>query len=148
MDLSELIGPVEYAKAKPAHLRRAILWGGDDLLAEVVGSLFDSTAWDVTRSSNNGEVEDLICAAKRIHPEVIVLCQDKADADPALPLRLIHEELCTKVITLGMDSNLVQVYCKQNIMLEGSSDLVSVIESGRSPGCILGKEVRTTTQIP
>ncbi|MGE5377791.1 MAG: hypothetical protein ACM3XO_22250 [Bacteroidota bacterium] len=145
MNLTSLIGPIANIDPQPVQSRKAILWGRDDLLAQVIGSFLKNTEWDVIRISSDGDVENLIREMKRVKPEVVILCRYKTD-DSALALRLIEEQTCLKVITLGPDSNHTQVYSKQNIILGGSADLLSIIEKGNFSDYTPGKEAQPTEQ--
>lgn len=139
MNLTKLIGPIASTDPEPVQPRKAILWGRDDLLAQVIGSFLKDTEWDVIRVSSDGDFETLIREVKRVQPEAVILCRYKPE-DSALALRLIEEQTCLKVIILGPDSNQTQVYSKQNIILRGSADLLSIIESEKLSDCTPGKE--------
>ena len=142
MCLTDPIGPIVNTEVKSLSSRRAVLWGRDDLLVQAVGSFLKNMEWDVIQVSNDGDVEKLICEVKRVNPQVVILSQDRA-SDSALPLRMIDEQPCLKVVTLGLDSNLVQVYSKQNVILQKPSDLLSLIETEHLSTCISGKEDRS-----
>ena len=139
MNLPDLIGPLVNAEPELSQKRRAILWCRDDLLSLAVGSFLKSTDWDVIRVSNDGNAENLIREIKCVHPEVIILCRYEAD-NSTLALRLIDGQCCLKVITIGLDSNQMQVYSKQSLLLQKASDLLSVIEKENFSGRILEKE--------
>ncbi|HKI52794.1 MAG TPA: hypothetical protein VJ987_01620, partial [Anaerolineales bacterium] len=79
----------------------------------------------------------------RIKPEVVILCEDKIDEKSALPSLLINEQHCLRVVTVGLESNLMQVYSKHNVVLQGASELLSIVESGNFPTCTSGKEVES-----
>ena len=122
--------------------RKIILWGRDDLLSQAVDLFLQTTqTWDVIRLSSDSGVEKLIEETQRINPEVVVLCGEKVDEYSSLPLRLINEQGCLRVVTVGLESNLMQVYSKQNVMLQGVSELLSIFESGNFPICTSGEEV-------
>jgi len=142
MKLSDRIGPIEKTKPELTRSRLAILWGRDDLLVQAVGSFLEKVAWDVIRISNDENVESFIRKIKQLRPEVIILCQERAD-DAALPWRLIEENLCLKVLTVGMDSNLMHVYSKQDVLLQGASDLLSIIDPVQFANHANGREVRS-----
>ena len=133
MNLPDLIGPLVNTDPEPSQVRRAILWCRDDLLSLAIGSFMKSTEWDVIRVSNDGDAENLIRQSRCVHPQVIILCRYDTD-NSALALRLIDGQCCLKVITVGLESNQMQVYSKQCILLQGASDLLSVIEKENFPG--------------
>lgn len=146
MNLPDLIGPVEKAQPETAS-RRAIVWGQDNLLVQAVSSFLKGTVWEVFSIANDGNIEMLIQEIKNLDPEVVFLCSYRVEEeDSILPLRLIEQHPSLKIITLGLDSNLMQVYSKQKIILQGAADLLSILENG-NPNCTQEqKEVRAEKQ--
>jgi hypothetical protein len=139
MDLPDLIGPILNTEPEAVSARRAIVWGRNDLLVQAVGSFLMGRNWEITHVSGCQEVDVLLLETKRIHPEVVILCWEEP-GESALAFRLIDEQACLKVITLGLDSNLMQVYSKQNVVLQEASDLLTILEQGNFSDCIPGKE--------
>lgn len=140
MNLADLIKP---EKPNPEYVpaRKAILWGGDDLFSQAVGLFLETrTIWDVVQISSKSRVSVLVETARRIRPEMIILCSDDKSGETTLPMRLIEEIPCLKVITIGLESNLIQVYSRQQVMIEGVSDLLSILETGNFSNYALGKE--------
>jgi hypothetical protein len=146
MNLTDLIGPVENTDPELTVSHKAILWGQDDLLVQAVDSFLKEMAWEVTHISNNESIESLIHETKRIGAGVVILCQYKSDDDAALPWRLINEQLCLKVVTIGMDTNLLHVYSRQDVILKGTADLLSILGARQLPGCTCEKEVESTKE--
>lgn len=141
MDLNKLIQP-EKPDMKRVLTRKAILWGRDDLLSKAVSLFLEkSTTWNVVRMFNVSNIEKLIRKIEVVKPDVVILCQAQENSDGALPLRLINERFCPKVVTVNMENNLVQVYSKQDVIIQGAPDLMSVIEAGIIFDCSPIKEV-------
>jgi len=133
---------------KSTSPRNIILWGRDDLLSQAVDLFLQtSQSWDVIRLSSDIGEERLIQETRRINPDVVVLCRDRVDEDSSLPLRLIDEQVCLRVVTVGLESNLMQVYSKHNVILQGASELLSIVESGNYPNNTFAKEVESIKQI-
>lgn len=142
MSLVDMVKPIENTDLEPVHIRKAVLWGEDDLLSQAIGLFLESNmTWEVIRVSRNGSVGDLMREVKRIKPEVVILREDRVGENSTLPLQLLNEELCTKVISVGLESNLMQVYSRQNVILQGVTDLLSIVETGNYSNCIPEKEV-------
>ena len=136
-----MVESIENTVVEPAHIRKAILLGEDDLLSEAIGLFLESnTTWEVIRVSRSGGAGDLIEEIKQIKPEVVILREDKVGENSTLPLQLLYEQLCTKVVLLGLESNLAQVYSKQNVILQGVTDLLSIVETGNYSNYTPGKE--------
>jgi len=148
MELTHMADPILKLNAEPAHTRKAILWGQVDVLAQAVSQfLAASMNWDVIRVPTEEGIENLIREIRRMRPNVVILCQERAVDDVSLPIRLIQEQLCPRVVTVELESNLIQVYSKQNLIVQGASDLLSIVESGIFSDCIPEKEVKQTRQI-
>ena len=129
----EPMGAVDMESTSP---RKIILWGSDDLLSQAVDLFLQtSQSLNVIRLSSEIGVEKLMRETQRINPDVVVLCRDKVDDDSSLPLRLINEQACLRVVTVGLESNLMQVYSKHNVILQGASELLSIVDSGNLPTC-------------
>lgn len=146
MNLTDLIGPIESANPEPSRTCKVVLWGQAHLLARAVGSFLEKTAWEVVQIPNTGYVETLIEGIRQNHPDVVILCHEKANEDSVLALRLIDKDLCPRVVTISMDSNITHVYNKQNVLLHGASDLLSIIEPDIAPNFTSEKEVQTKHQ--
>ena len=129
----EPMGTVDMESTSP---RKIILWGSDDLLSQAVDLFLQtSQSLNVIRLSSEIGEEKLVQETQRINPDVVVLCRDKVDDDSSLPLRLINEQACLRVVTVGLESNLMQVYSKHNVILQGASELLSIVDSGNLPSC-------------
>jgi hypothetical protein len=139
MDLPDLIGPILNTEPEIVSARQTIIWGRNDLLVQAVSSFLKSRNWNINQVSSGPDAEVLLLEAKRIHPDAVILCRDEAD-ESALAFRLIDEQVCQRVITLGLDSNVMQVYSKQYVILQGASDLLSILGGGDFSDCIPGKE--------
>lgn len=144
MNLPNMIGPIEDANPVLLGSHVAILWGLNDLLAQALSSFLQQMEWSIFRIQDDGDIENFFREMMRLHPEVVFLRQDKAD-NSFLPWRLIDEKLCLKVITVCTESNVMQVYSKQDVLLQGASDLFSVIDQRHVSNDSTEKEVGLTT---
>ena len=141
MSLIDMIETIENIDIEPTHIRKAVLWGENDVLSQAICHiLMANMTWEVIRVSRSGVAGDLIEELKRINPEVVIIRNDKVGENSTLPLQLLHEQLCTKVVSLGLESNLAQVYSKQNVILQGVTDLLSIVETGNYSNYTPGKE--------
>ena len=142
MSLIDMVKPVENTEIEPIHIRKAVLWGEDDLLSQAIGLFLESNmTWEVIRVSRTENTSDLIEEVKRIDPEVVILRENKVGESSTLPLMLLNEQCCLKVLTVGLESNLMQVYSKQKVHLQGVADLLSIVETGNYSSCTPEKEV-------
>ena len=143
-----VINMVELTEKMPigtTKSRKAILWGRVDVLVQAVGQFLKANmTWDVTRVSTESGIEGLLKEIRLAHPNVVILCQERTDDDSSLPIRLIQEQLCSRVVTIELISNQIQVYSKQIGIVQGKSDLLSIIERGVFPDCTHEEEVEST----
>lgn len=130
--VNELLDPVE--NSNPINLQKAILWGHESLLADSVEFFLKTgAAWDVVKIASDLGVEYLIQQVKRLKPAVVILCQEKDVSDAALLMQLDQVQLCSKVVTVSMESNLIQVYSKHKVIMRDVADLLSVVETSYLP---------------
>jgi len=108
-------------------LQKIIVWGQDNLLVRAIDQILATRlTWDVTRMVNT-DIESLFQAVNSIKPEVVVLCQVDMD-DFSLAFQMIHHQPELRVITVGLENNEVNMFSRQNFILRGGSDFISVIE--------------------
>ena len=111
------------------NTRKAIVWGRDDLLARVVNHVLGAgKALDIVEVSNIEPEEKLFREVQRVKPDVVILCQEKIEDNPTLPLKLIWNRQNIRVISIDMVGNFIQVYSKYNVVLQSASDLLTVVE--------------------
>ena len=107
-----------------------VLWGQDDLLSSTV-ELFLTTekGWNVVNIPIEQNVDALMKAVDKVHPDVVIIQQGDCPASSSFPTSLLKDHPKLKVITLNPNDNLMEVYSKQNILVQSASDLVSVVEA-------------------
>jgi hypothetical protein len=140
MNLSELLNPVENLHS--TQTRKAILWGPESLLTDSVEHFLKTgAAWDVVKISSESGIDYLIQQVRSIKPATIILCQETDNGDKDVLMQLDQAQLCLKVVTVSMESNLIQVYSKHNVIMRDVSDLLSVVETRYLPNHTI-KEVQ------
>lgn len=140
MNLGELIDPVE--NLNPSLTRKAILWGPESLLADSVEYFLKTGAdWDVVKISSESGIDHLIQQVRSIKPATIILCQETDTSDKDVLMHLDQAQFCLKVVTVSMESNVLQVYSKHKVIMRDVSDLLSVVETEYLPNHTI-KEVQ------
>ena len=140
--------PIPTTNIEPVHSQKAILWGQVDVLAQAVSAFLQkSIIWDVIQIQGDEGIEKLIEVTKQVNPDVVILCQEKMGDHASLPIQLIQEQLCLKVVIVGLESNLMQVYSKHNIIFKGDSDFLSIVGTGIFSNCTSGKEVEIRKRV-
>jgi len=126
MDLTELLEPIE--NSDPPNLQKAVLWGPESLLMDSVEIFLKAkTAWGVIKIPSDCGLDHLLQQAKTLKPKVVILCQEKEECDLNLLLELSQIRSCSKVVVVSLESNLMQVYGRHNIIMRDISDLLSVV---------------------
>ena len=107
-----------------------VLWGQDDLLSSTV-ELFLTTkkGWNVVNIPIEQNIDALMKAVDKVHPDVVIIQQGDCPANSSFPTSLLKDHPKLKVITLNPNDNFMEVYSKQNILVQSASDLVSVVEA-------------------
>jgi hypothetical protein len=132
MNLNELLGPIE--NSTPTHLHRAILWGSESLLVDSVEFFLKTgSVWDVVKISSECGVDYLIQRVQTLKPAVVILCQDKNANDVSLLMQLAQTEFFLKVVVISLESNLIQVYGRRDVIMRDISDLLSVVDTEYFP---------------
>lgn len=127
MDLTELLDPIE--DSTPTHVHKAVLWGPESLLVDSVEFFLTTGAdWEVIKLSSECGVNHLLQRVEAVKPAVVILCQEKDASDKTLLMQLNQIEVCSKVVTVSLESNLIQVYSKHNLIMHDVSDLLSVVD--------------------
>jgi hypothetical protein len=116
--------------AYPSSSQTVILWGPENLLAGAVEFFLKTKVdWEVIRISFDRGVDYLVQQVHDTKPDVVILCQETDSGDPALLAQLDQIQFCLKVVTVSMESNRIQVYSKQTVMMRDVSDLLAVVET-------------------
>ena len=132
MNFMELVGPIE--DLTPAHTQKAVLWGGANVLLDAVEFFLRADiGWDVVKITTDLGNEYLLQRVETLRPAVVILCQEKDISDIDLLARLAQLQFCSKVVVVNLESNVVQVYRKQNFTMRTVSDLISIVETEYLP---------------
>ena len=111
------------------NTKKVILWGRKDLLGRSMEIfLSNCEAWEVIRLNSEQKGNDLLEAIEQEKPDVVLLYQNCNDNNGTLPLQLIQCYPGLKVISLHLESNMIEVYNKQTHWINAISDLLGVVE--------------------
>jgi len=142
MNFNELLGPIE--NSTPPHLQRAVLWGPEILLMDSVELFLKAAAWEVIKLSSECGVDHLIQRVNAVKPRVVILCQERDSNDFTLLMQLAQIQVCSKVVVVSQESNLVQVYGREKLIMNDVSDLLSVVDHEYFPNKQPNKEAQDT----
>jgi len=111
-------------------LKTILIIGREDILSYSVELyLTNQKGWNVVSFSNKENLDELIRAVNKVNPDVVIIHQEDQAHPLNLPTILLQDHPSLKVITLSLNNNLMEVYSKQNILVQSTTDLISVIEA-------------------
>ena len=111
-------------------LRTIVLWGRDDLLSSSVELyLTAQNGWKVVSLSNDENLAALIQAVDKVHPHVVIIQLKDCVSQLNLPSNLLRDHPGLKVIVVNPDDNTMEVYGKQNVLIQSVSDFTTMIET-------------------
>jgi len=110
--------------------RTVILFGREDLLARAIEIfLSNKKEWEVIRISDKHSEKVLIREVDKANPDVVILCQGDSIGQNDLPWRLMQSHPEIKVITIGLENNVMGIYNKKMVLVREVPDLLTVIDS-------------------
>ena len=110
--------------------KKIVLWGREDLLSlSVELLLMAQKGWDVINVSHEESFDTLIQVVDKTNPDIVIFQQGDLADKSNLPVKLLQEHPGLKVIIVSPNSNLMEVYGKQNVLIKSVSDFTSMIET-------------------
>jgi hypothetical protein len=107
-----------------------VIWGSENILNSSIQYLIANKAgWIVVSASNVEDFEALIHPVKNKLAEVVIIHQGDLDESCELPLQLLQGHSDLRVITISLESNVMDIYNKHSLLVNEASDLISVIEN-------------------
>lgn len=120
-----------------AKTKRVVVWGDEDVLGVSIEMfLTTKTDWKVYRVSNKEELDCLIQTVIHRKPDIILIQQGSQDFPPDLLQQLLNDYPDIKVIMIGLETNLMDVYSKHKVFAKDQQDLIRVIETELYPHTI------------
>lgn len=113
-----------------AKSKKVVLWGSEDILISSVNSILSSKKeWEVISLSNKEDIDVLIQAVETAHASLVIMQKGEEWDSTFLPMQLIKDIPSLRVITVNLESNSMEVFCKQQIWIRDVSDLISVFDN-------------------
>jgi hypothetical protein len=116
--------------ADEKQTKTAVIVGNRDILsASIKTLLLEKSDWLVFGIEETDDVEQFVASVLTFQPDLVIIHQGycKNPHHPALQLLQDHTDI--KVVLLSLEDNFVNVYNKQTILIEETSDLLSVFDS-------------------
>lgn len=105
-----------------------LLCGQDDVLSSYVENfLTTQKGWHVVRIAIEQDYAALTKIVDKVKPMIVILELGNRSSGFNVPGNLLRDHPELKVLTLSLTDNLMEVYSKQNILIETADDLISVI---------------------
>jgi hypothetical protein len=110
-------------------LKSVMLWGAEDILSSSIENmLHEQEDWKITTIANGGELDDYILSGKYPKPDIVITVQQENQTFLSnLHVRLLQDHANITLIVINLESNLVEVYSKQKILIQKATDLMSFI---------------------
>ena len=110
--------------------KKIVVWGSEDILSSSIEFFLAAKEdWNVVSISNHEDLDALISAVETTQPDIVIINQ-ACNADLTnLPLQLLQDHPAIKVITIGLENNVMDVYSKQKVLVKQAADLITVIEN-------------------
>ena len=106
-----------------------LLWSHDDLLSFFLERfLVTQESWKVINVSIEKDLGEVIQVLDSTRVDVLIIQLGDHAIDPCIPNTLQRDYPELKVVTLSLNNNLMEVYSKQNIVVQTSADFISVVE--------------------
>jgi hypothetical protein len=116
-------------KLKYSARKVVLLWGYEDLIGFSVDFLLNTHQdLQLIKIADDQDIEALINAVGKIQPNIVILHLSDHAIKVDLPLLLMRNQQSLKVIVVNLHNNSVEIYNKQQVCLNESSDLVSIVE--------------------
>ncbi len=110
--------------------RTLILIGREDLLAKTLEVLIiKSEEWEVVQLSDQTSTENLIKEIERVKPVVLIICGGDSSHQKDLTWQLLRVFEQIKVIVIGFENDVIEIYKKEGIRIQKVADLLNVIDS-------------------
>lgn len=109
--------------------KTVLVLGKENLLGSVVELLLDTVkSWKIIRLTEADGKEISVADIKKLNPEIVILCQNEQPIEIELLMQLLDECSGLKVITVGLESNSIQVYNKQRVWIKEPADFLSIVD--------------------
>jgi hypothetical protein len=109
--------------------RMILIWGREDILsASIEAYLADVPDCQVISITTQEDIQEFVLPEQFGIPDIVIINQTSTNQTADLPLRLLHCHPSIKVITIRLEDNLMEIYSKQNILVQQTSDLLGAIE--------------------
>jgi chemotaxis response regulator CheB len=121
----------ELAPAQLTYVAKKVvlLWGYEDLIGFSVEFLLTAHKdLQVVKIADDQDIDTLLKAVEEFQPNSVILHLQNHVNNIDLPLLLMRNQQSLKVIVVNLHKNSVEIFTKQQVCLNESSDLVSIVE--------------------
>lgn len=116
--------------AKSMKKKTILLLGQDDLLSRFVEQMLSEQAdWEVVFVSMEQNTEAIYSVLENLSPDVVISQHGNAPRTSRALSILFRVNPKLKLINITLKSNMMEIYSKQNILIQSAADLISAIEA-------------------
>jgi len=110
--------------------KEIVVCGKADILSYSIELFLSANqGWKVNNITFQEDMDQLLNAIETIKPAVVIVPSDLYQDQTNVLLRLVRDHPEILVIMVSSETNLMEVYSKQQVCIENVSDLISIIES-------------------
>ena len=107
-----------------------VIFGSENIFSASIKVLLSAKVdWEIVNVCNKAGWEALNSALETVRPDTVVIHQESLEDPTSLVMQLLQDHPTIRVIVINLESNLMNVYSKQNIFAQGISNLFQVIEN-------------------
>lgn len=110
--------------------KKIVIWGCDDILSSSIELFLAAKEdWQVISIKDIEGVNSLKLALETNRPDIVIVHQAYHNSSNNLPMQILQDYPATKVITISLEDNLMEIFSRQNVLVKQASDLIAVIEN-------------------
>lgn len=113
-----------------ARLKRILIWGREDVLSTSIEFVLAANKeWNVITIFSKEDCAALAQATEATEPDTVIARKESLDDSAAAAFCLLQSHPAIKVIIVSLEDNVVDVYCKESIVMRGAPDLLAAISN-------------------
>ncbi|HEX9118568.1 MAG TPA: hypothetical protein VGA61_21055 [Anaerolineae bacterium] len=122
------------ARASKRKHARVLILNGDNLLAAGLQSLLVRDAGIEAAAFTPSGPEDLSAEISRFRPDLILVTCSAEAVSPAALLATLADHPAVRMVAVGSDSNIVDLYDRSQVTIKSLADLLALIPGGSEEG--------------
>ena len=128
--LSRVLGKASHGIQKTMGKKAILLLGGNDLLSRSIEQMLsEKTDWEVMFVLTDQLPENVNSILEKLSPDVVVTQKGNNPRTSKALSVLFHSNPKLRLITITSDSNVMEIYNKEDVLMQSADDFFSAIEA-------------------